>query len=435
MRQNKQLSVGIIILIYHILLIEFVIIQKTYAVSIAEINIQGSKTNPETILKLLDSKAGDEFNEEILNEDIQRIMNTGLFYDIKSLISEKNGQKRIDLSLKNKFSTIPIFKYKRGGGTSLLTIGVYEVNLFNKLLEGGIQYERMKGRDGLVTWFRHPYFISNKNLLGTEIYIHTVNLPLLTIEGEEEAYFDDKKVRWNLHIEREIWKNVRPGIQLSIYKNEFKEDNSTNEKMQRNNDFTADNPLKNGLTVSLSPKVIFGKINVQKFYVYGTELILQGEFSNKELGSDFNFTKGLLVLGSAFRPVKKINIATNFEMGSKTGSEFQHKFYMGGFDSIRGFFDGQFRGEHMWLANIEVRPTLIEKPQWVLQGNVFADYSKTWDAVSFGTDGFHNPFSSYGIGARIILPKVYRAVLRMDFAKTVTPVSGYGFSFGLQQFF
>ena len=91
-------------------------------------------------------------------------------------------------------------------------------------------------------------------------------------------------------------------------------------------------------------------------------------------------------------------------MGSKTGREFQHKFYLGGLDTARGFLDRQFRGEHMWLLNLEARPTLVDRPRWVLQGALFTDAAKTWDARNFGVDGFGRPIISYGAGARVIFP-------------------------------
>lgn len=89
----------------------------------------------------------------------------------------------------------------------------------------------------------------------------------------------------------------------------------------------------------------------------------------------------------------------------------------------------------MWLANLEVRPTPPESPLWVLQGNLFADLSKTWDARSFGLEGFEHPFVSLGVGLRVILPRVYRGILRADCAWTQEPVRQFGLSIGLQQFF
>ena len=224
-------------------------------------------------------------------------------------------------------------------------------------------------------------------------------------------------------------------LSLGIYDNSFTPDNSTPEKRARNEEFNRDHNLEDGLTVSLTPSLVLGKVNKYDFYVQGVEFGGLLEIADSLLGSDFDFLKGELRLHTAHRPWERLNIVMQFRLGSKTGTAFQHKFYLGGLDSIRGFMNGQFRGDHMWVANVEARTTLVEKRLWAVQGNVFADLGKTWDAEGFGAEGFQAPFVSYGVGLRLIFPTIYRAVLRIDLARTEEPVQGYGVNFGVQQFF
>ncbi len=405
------------------------------AETVGEINIIGARTRPEVILFFMDTKEGEEFDPSRFANDIQRLKNTGLFYNISSDIQELDGRKNIKLYLSNKFSIIPIFKFKQGGGTSQLTLGAYEVNFLDRILEIGAQYERMSDNDGFVAWFRHPYFLSNRNRVGAEIYDHIFALPLLTPDGEEEAFFDNKQTQLTTFIEKRYSENFTARFAVNYYDNEFTQDNSSQEKTSKNVQFNLMQTLNDGTTISAEPSVVFGRINTDRFYVEGTELALSVEISDKVLGSDFNFVKGLLHLTSAYRPGKKVNIATQLKLGTKTGEEFQHKFYLGGLDSIRGFFDGQFRGEHMWVANIECRTTLAERAKWVIQHNLFADLGKTWDGENFGFEGFSSPFVSFGTGVRLILPRIYRAVLRIDVSRTQEPIKGFGYNFGVQQFF
>jgi len=98
--------------------------------------------------------------------------------------------------------------------------------------------------------------------------------------------------------------------------------------------------------------------------------------------------------------------------------------------------DGQFRGEHVWQINLEARPTLLEKRIWALQGAVFTDAGKTWGSKGFGPEGFRgSPYFSAGCGVRLVLPQVYRGILRLDAARTLSPVRTWGLNFGVQQFF
>ncbi|MBI1820573.1 MAG: hypothetical protein HYR79_02580 [Nitrospirae bacterium] len=188
------------------------------AFPVEKVEIEGARTHSNVVRQLLDTTAENEFDPETWKRDIQRIKNTGLFYDLHHEVEEENGKQVIHFHLRNKISLIPIFKYKQGGGTSLLTVGAYEVNFLDRLLEIGAQYENMSGRSGGVAWFRHPYFYSRRNNFGTEVYVHTINLPLFTSEGVEEGDFDNEEVRWNTRFLRELTDNVRAGIGLSLYR-------------------------------------------------------------------------------------------------------------------------------------------------------------------------------------------------------------------------
>jgi len=407
----------------------------SYAIPVGRIEIRGAMTREEVIRQLLDTKQGQEFSQSLWDRDLQRLKNLDFFYDVHAEMTEEAGRKNILLHLKNKFSTIPIIKYKRGGGASQTTAGLYEVNFLNRLLEVGGQYERLNQNNGLALWFRHPYLFSRKNHVGTEIYVHALDLPLLTAEGNEEAFLENKEVRWNARVQRELSDRLRAGVELSLYQNDLALDNSSTENVQKNNLFVQRRPLHSGRTVSLTPRLTLGRLNRDRHYVTGNEIYIQAELAHRSLGSQFDFAKGLIGATGGARATERLNLTYQFKMGSKTGREFQHKFYLGGLDTVRGFLDRQFRGEHMWLLNLEARPTLVERPLWVLQGNIFTDLSKTWDARNFGVDGFGEPFVSYGAGIRVILPKVYSAIIRLDLARTQQPIRQVGLNFGIQQFF
>ncbi len=405
------------------------------AATVESLDIVGARTQADVIRQLLDTRVGAPFDPAVWSGDLQRLRNTELFYDVRGEVHEDGDARHLSLHALNKFSLIPIFKYKQGGGTSLFTVGAYEVNLLDRLLEAGAQYENMNGKRGGVVWFRHPYLLSRDDHFGAELYVHTVDLPLLSLKGEELAYFDNQERRFNLRL-LHLWApNLRVGMGLSLYSNDFLIDDSSPERAQRNAAFLADHPLRSGRTVSLLPRAVFGRIDRNEFYVQGSELTLQAELAHTAIGSEFNFARAELRWLGAWRPARDWNLATQAQLGTKTGHEAQHKFYLGGLDTLRGFLDGQFRGDHYWLVNAELRPTLWSSPLAVLQGNVFTDVAKTWDGQGFSRAGFAHPFVSAGAGLRVILPRIYRAVLRLDLARTYTPVQQTGIAFGLQQFF
>ncbi|MEK7233289.1 MAG: BamA/TamA family outer membrane protein [Elusimicrobiota bacterium] len=405
------------------------------AAPVTRIAVEGAKTRPDVILALLDTRVGAEFDKAVWEQDLRRLRNLDYFYEVEGAVGESDGKIELRLKLRNKFSTLPVFKFKSGGGASLFTAGLYEINFLNRLLEVGGQYERFNGKPGQVLWFRHPYFLSRRNKLGTEVLVHTVNLPLLTDKGVEEAFFENKETRWNGRLQRELGESLRVGAEIGVYRNEFTRDDATTAKAASNDRFLRSTTLRSGRTVSVTPSVTVGRLDRDRHFVAGHEGFAQVELAHRALGSSFAFAKGQVGVTGGWRPAKRWNLVYQARLGSKTGREFQHKFYLGGLDTARGFLDRQFRGEHMWLLNLEARPTLVDRPRWVLQGALFTDAAKTWDARNFGVDGFGRPIISYGAGARVIFPRVYRAILRLDAARTERPVRQVGVSLGLQQFF
>lgn len=416
------------------LLLFFVRVECEAAV-ISKIDVEGARTRPEVIRALLDTKVGAAFDPLVWERDLRRLRNLDYFYDVEGVVGEKAGAVELRLKLRNKFSTLPVFKFKSGGGSSLLTAGVYEINFLNRLLEVGGQYERFNGKPGQVLWFRHPYFLSRRNRLGTEVYAHTIDLPLLSDRGEEEAFFENKEARWNGRLQRELSDVLGASVELSVYRNDFTRDDGSAAKTASNDRFLRSTTLHSGRTVSVTPSVTVGRLDRDRYFVAGHEGFAQVELAHRALGSSFAFAKGQVGATGGWRAGERWNLVYQARLGSKTGREFQHKFYLGGLDTARGFLDRQFRGEHMWLLNLEARPTLVDKPLWVLQGALFTDVAKTWDARNFGVDGFGRPIISYGAGARVIFPRVYRAVLRLDAARTERPIRQVGVSLGLQQFF
>lgn len=413
----------------------FLLAPPLRAATVSRIEVEGARTRTQTILALLDTRPGEPFDPAAWERDLRRLRNLDYFFDVEGAAAESDGKVDLTLRLRNKHSTLPVFKFKRGGGSSLITAGLYEINFLDRLLEVGGQYERFNGRPGYALWFRHPYFLSRRNRLGTEVLSHMIDLPLLTDKGAEEAFFSNRETRWNGRLQRELTERLRLGLELSVYRNEFARDDATPAMGAANDAFLRARGLRSGRTVSLTPGVTVGRLDRDRHYVAGHEGFAQAELAHRALGSDFGFAKGLLGATGGWRPAERWNLVYQARLGSKTGREFQHKFYLGGLDTARGFLDRQFRGEHMWLANLEARPTLVDKPLWVLQGALFTDLAKTWDARNFGTEGFGDPIFSYGIGARVIFPRVYRAILRLDAARTQRPVRQTGVSLGLQQFF
>jgi hemolysin activation/secretion protein len=89
---------------------------------------------------------------------------------------------------------------------------------------------------------------------------------------------------------------------------------------------------------------------------------------------------------------------------------------LGGLDRIRGFADNRFAGSQFALSNSEGRYLFFEKPAFLLQGIGFIDFGAIGDEASALTKV---RAASIGAGMRLILPKFYRFVVRLDYAKPI----------------
>ena len=103
-----------------------------YAVPVGRIEIEGATTKPEAIAALLDTRVGTQFDAGVWERDLRRLRNLDYFYDVEGTAREIDGKMELHLRLRNKFSTLPVFKFKRGGGSSLITAGLYEINFLDR---------------------------------------------------------------------------------------------------------------------------------------------------------------------------------------------------------------------------------------------------------------------------------------------------------------
>jgi outer membrane protein assembly factor BamA len=126
-----------------------------------------------------------------------------------------------------------------------------------------------------------------------------------------------------------------------------------------------------------------------------------------------------------------------------TSAKIPYLFHLGGFDSTRGFSTYRAIGQ-MYVANsLEYRPYLTRFSiyfidQIVVQGCLFQDFGVMWNSSDYQTSNRLNSrlvLLSEGIGIRLNFLKFAGAIGRLDLAKTITPNEGWGFSFGVGQFF
>jgi outer membrane protein assembly factor BamA len=124
--------------------------------------------------------------------------------------------------------------------------------------------------------------------------------------------------------------------------------------------------------------------------------------------------------------------AQRFLAGTTSTQILQYWYYLGGLDRIRGFHDNRFAGRYHWLSNSEIRVPVFRRPSYIIQSVGFLDLTSVGENFK---DLDSLTASSLGAGIRLILPKLYRFVIRMDYAKPIKKDDDMNISFGVQQFF
>jgi hypothetical protein len=357
----------------------------------------------------------------------QQLLKTGLFYsvDIQEISA---GYYKI--LIEEKWTTIPIFKLNSGGGTTQVTLGVYDPHLFGYRVETGFQYERLGDAPSFVFWNKIPRVRETRFFTDLQ-------------------YWKTKRIRlkYNPDVDQPTLIKALLLDSERLYAG-FGYELNSDFKFQ-----TLIESQKDVFSTELIPVETLAKVPGQiippesKVSFYG----LQFDYGSlrQELGLQIGtLVSGQLKLGVPSRGENFSNLkielnhyslvyqdwlfAQRLRIGTTDTNILQHWNYLGGLESIRGFVDNRFATKNYWLSNSELRKFFIEKPSWILQAVTFADLlgidesSKRIEDVTAASAGF---------GLRLIMPKIYRLVVRVDYAKPFINKDSENVSFGIQQFF
>ena len=364
---------------------------------------------------------------------VQQLKNLRIFSQVKpDLKNDKNKNRKLSLALEEKWTTIPVMKFSSGGGTNYFVVGVYDINSFGKYLELGAQYENWNGENAGVVWFRNPRFLGQRLKFSTDVW--SVKRPeVLYVDAEEAAHYvlDRKKINIGLEKELNSWFKLGMGIELNsdkfigyasepglstMYTDQLLSGESSDASFGR-------------LSIGL------GKINYDNYLVSGSLLELNFDKGFKVQDSEHDHTRVNADVKSYWRLPYKANVAFRLLAGATSSQALQHIYSVGGFENVRGYFDGQFRGRAFWQSNVEFRIPSYHSNWFVLQHNFFADIAQVKQTFGdLSLDG-SDTYASAGLGIRFNSPKIYRFTARLDFVAWTSDSGSSSLSFGVQQFF
>ena len=402
---------------------------------VASISILGlQRTQSNVVKRELLIKKGKPLQLSELEESLQRLKNLRVFHNIEdNYYLDENNKVHFRLTVADRYTTIPIAKITEGGGTRYLVAGVYDVNTLGKYLETGIQYESWNGEDGGVVWFRNPRFMNQRMRFGADFWSVKRPRDLYEPDGTSQGDFVTYQRKLNIFVDQEWFSDFTLGMGVELNQTQLL-------------DGAMSGQLNMGVAQAISDQseiethwarvyASLGRLDYDNILLKGRLSELDFHYASPDLSSDYEAYR-VSWDNRVFWPVgNDSNLAWRFKWAKTNSTQLQDLFYVGGFENVRGYFDGQLRGQQYWQSNIEYRDILFQTSWYYLQGNIFADVAQLIDSRSAIESQTDDVFYSTGIGLRLGSPKIYRFVARLDIALNTSHPATSRISFAVQQFF
>lgn len=399
------------------------------------VQIEGNrKTKRRVFLNELGFRPGDRISEQQLEQAIVNIRTTNLFSRVDhELQLSDNGSYTLLIHVEEKWTTIPILKLASGGGVEQTTVGVYDPNLFGQNLEAGFQYQRLENTDSGVAWFKNPRLFAGNGNIDLQLW----KIKRLRTKYQQQETEPVIKTGF-LHSRDKLYAGY--GYRLSPvhsvsafyeYNRDSFSDKLSSAEVKAITDVIG---LPKDTEVNfLGLRFDWGHVDDHNaVYVQGKEFGWKYRYGRSETRAIKNFWDTELSYHHFIPVFKTSTFAQRFLAGYTNTQALQYWHYLGGLDRIRGFAEDRFAGRYFWLSNTELRQPLFRANWYVVQAVGFVDMVSA--AEDFDGLGTLNGASA-GLGIRVVLPKVYRFVIRADYAQPIKKNDDEHLSLGVQHFF
>jgi outer membrane protein assembly factor BamA len=382
----------------------------------------------------------------MIEEGVQPLRNLGIFREVTFTLAEGAGAEtpdesdaescakqaptvRLAIKIDEKWTTLPLFSFSRGGGTYRLILGAYDVNFLGRYISVGAQYERLGDTNSFFAWASQPRLFDRRVLAGVSAGTRNQVYYLYEPDGSIGGGFLLHRFSAEATIQKEWLWWLRTGLTLHFDVDDFSLELLSDEARRKQ---LARGVPESTHTLLAGVGALFGRLDRHNFLVDGALLSVAVEHANENLGSSHNYSA--LLLGTTYfqtlpwRSTLGVRAATGF---ASTRS-VHRRFYLGGLDAIRGFPKDRFSGENYWLSTVEFRIPSVDTRWFVLQHIFFVDAAGVSDNVS---DLARLSGASAGVGLRIMVPKIQDFVIRVDYAFPLYGDAANPLSLGGGQFF
>lgn len=369
-----------------------------------------TKTNSVVIMRAMDTKPGKVLNRQVLQKDIQRLYNLGIFEDVAVTPEPSATTGHVNLKVTIKEGRAGNLSLSIGSSSQTGFFGGVGLELSN--FEGMNRQIKLNAQVGqLQTLYYLSYFdpwIDNERTsFGSSLYSQqTVN---------NIGFFTELRNGGSLRIGRPIgdyWRvEVAPKMETILIQS------------------TSDGTPVTSKTVSGTDRDALNSLTLAA--VYDTRDVVMkphngwyDRFSTEKagglFGGDLNYSRYIGSL-SYFIPAGDLQTySLRLQGGTVVGTvPVTELFYVGGVNTIRGYPDLFFSGTNMVVASAEYQFPLFSP----VDGAIFVDTGTAYSGAQAST--FH---TSYGIGIRFDTPL---GAIRLDYGFPLDPGLPGKFEFGI----
>jgi outer membrane protein assembly factor BamA len=385
-------------------------------------------------------KPGETFRAELLNQTLQNIRNLRIHQRVDGTVNpHPDGSLDVIIRIKEKQTLLPFFRVRQGGGSTLMILGVGDLNTFGRAIELLPMYENFNQRyHGGRLDFRVPHITEDKLVIdgsgGFAPRIHT----LRSADGPPQGSYFQQTLALRTSVEWPLSDLTLLAAGAEISRDRFSDDALTASQQAANRRLGYQVP-HDDIVVAPALRLDFGKINYSDYRPSGILISFGAESpaaGHSQTQSDM--TRLMAQVKTFSQPYDSLDLATRFAAKVRLGGTTIADCTLGGFGETRGLLDERFHGAACWYLNIEARQVLYRHPWAVLQPTIFLDTGRVANRIgnldNYGFD--HDPLST-GAGIRIVFPSLARLALRLDYALFRRPSEQEAsrLSLGSQQFF
>jgi outer membrane protein assembly factor BamA len=398
-------------------------------------------TKASAVRRLMSTRGGTTLDEETLRRDVARLRSTGILYDVEERTVAGPDGTRVELSLKDRWTLLPVFGLRRGGGRTAARVGVSDHNAFGQLfsLYGELTSNANvpffghgpEDRLGSFVYVRVPRAFGSRFTPGISWTREFLDYARYATDGRPTFLYDRQRHELRFETRYEVTDvfSATAGVTLS-------RDGFSPSPLSPSQGALPDSARGTWLVLGTQ----LGTVEEQISMLRGTQLeVTVAHAVRGALGGDVSATTVGATLRSFWVPSAGKNLCAQIVARATTGQSDALLFRAGGLREIRGFPDAFFQGQQLVHGNLEMRADVLRTKLLVPAiGQIagFTDFGWVGSRAA-GVAGlpYSGPVASAGVGARWIPIPFARAVGRLDVAVGMYPERRVDVSLGGQQFF